>query len=362
MSLKHLIAAPVAVLVMTIPGVGRSPIAAETALPMLKSMEPPEICLIPGRSPAPGYGGASEAAYQAATGSAGQTAGRADSGVPPGWPGKQAMGGNVPFARVVYDPHPTFNGMAVDPVNNVVDLERREPREPAHLQPDRRRACQGHDRAAPQHRRVEGQSGLHRRRDRRSRPARDLHGQQRWWRPGRALLRQPRRRGAGARADGAAPVMGTVPGRQARRAGGDQPAVSGHLDLQPHRDQDGSPDSDDSRRQDAARRSARRVPGSGGAAKSMRPITATGPRCGRTRPTVRRCSSASTSPAGSRSPRSASTRPPQDGNVAADSDAAGHADQACVADGDHRRRRGWRAGRRQLRHQRDPHLRQVRHR
>ena len=30
------------------------------------------------------------------------------------------MGGNVPFARVVYDPHPTFNGMAVDPVNNVV--------------------------------------------------------------------------------------------------------------------------------------------------------------------------------------------------------------------------------------------------
>ena len=62
MSLKHLIAAPVAVLVMTIPSVGRSPIAAETALPMLKSMEPPEICLIPGRSPAPGYGGASEAA------------------------------------------------------------------------------------------------------------------------------------------------------------------------------------------------------------------------------------------------------------------------------------------------------------
>ena len=121
MTLKHLIAVPVAVLVMAIPE-SKSPIAAKTVLPMLKSMEPPEVCLIPGRSPSPGYGGASEATYQAATGSAGQTAGRADSGAPTGWPGKQALGGNVPAGRLVYDPHPTFNGMAVDPVNNVVVL------------------------------------------------------------------------------------------------------------------------------------------------------------------------------------------------------------------------------------------------
>jgi hypothetical protein len=113
MTLKHLIAGPVAVLVMAIPVSDRSPIAAETALPMLKSMEPPEICLIPGRSPSP--------AYQAERGASGQAA-RADSGPPPGWPGKNALGGNVPAARIVYDPHPTFNGMAVDPANNVVVL------------------------------------------------------------------------------------------------------------------------------------------------------------------------------------------------------------------------------------------------
>jgi hypothetical protein len=105
MTLKHLVAPPVAVLVLAWPGAGRSPISAETALPMLKSMEPPEICLIPGRG----------AAYQA-----GQTRSGTDSGAPPGWPGKQAIGGNVPAARLVYDPHPTFNGMAVDPINNVV--------------------------------------------------------------------------------------------------------------------------------------------------------------------------------------------------------------------------------------------------
>ena len=108
MTMKRLIAVPVGLLALALPGVSRSPIAAETALPMLKSMEPAEICLRPGV----------ETAYQA--GAAAPQSAAANSGAPPGWPGKQAVGGNVPAARLVYDPHPTYNGMAIDPANNVV--------------------------------------------------------------------------------------------------------------------------------------------------------------------------------------------------------------------------------------------------
>ena len=108
MTMKRLIAVPVGLLALALPGVSRSPIAAETVLPMLKSMEPAEICLRPGV----------ETAYQA--GAAAPQSAAANSGAPPGWPGKQAVGGNVPAARLVYDPHPTYNGMAIDPANNVV--------------------------------------------------------------------------------------------------------------------------------------------------------------------------------------------------------------------------------------------------
>ena len=108
MTMKRLIAVPVGLLALALPGVSRSPIAAETVLPMLKSMEPAEICLRPGV----------ETAYQA--GAAATQSAAANSGAPPGWPGKQAVGGNVPAARLVYDPHPTYNGMAIDPANNVV--------------------------------------------------------------------------------------------------------------------------------------------------------------------------------------------------------------------------------------------------
>ena len=57
--LKQLIAFPVALVVVLLPGAGKSPIASEVVLPLLQSMEPPEICLMPGRA----------AAYQAAPGS-----------------------------------------------------------------------------------------------------------------------------------------------------------------------------------------------------------------------------------------------------------------------------------------------------
>lgn len=112
--LKHLIPVPVAVAVMLVPGVGKSPIAADVAMPLLKTMEPGEICLMPPKG----------ASYQAPDSGQrpGQGTARRGDGPPPGWPGKDTLGGNVPAARVVFDPHPTYNGMAVDPQNGVVVL------------------------------------------------------------------------------------------------------------------------------------------------------------------------------------------------------------------------------------------------
>jgi DNA-binding beta-propeller fold protein YncE len=104
--LKRFIALPAALVVLVLPGARHVPIAAETALPLLQSMEPQEICLMP-----------PETSYQAAGG-----AGASDTSkdVPLNWPPKDTLGGNVPATRTVFDPHPTFNGMAVDPQNNVV--------------------------------------------------------------------------------------------------------------------------------------------------------------------------------------------------------------------------------------------------
>lgn len=108
---KELFALPAAALVLLLPGAGRTPIAAEVMRPLLKSTERAEVCL----TPPPG------ARYQAkpAAGTAPPAGARLD-GPPPGWPGKAALGGNVPAVRTVFDPHPTFNGMAVDPQNGVI--------------------------------------------------------------------------------------------------------------------------------------------------------------------------------------------------------------------------------------------------
>ena len=109
---RELFAVSAAVVVLLAPGAARSPIGKEAAMPLLKSMEPTEICLLP----------PPERRYQSKSGApaAQPAAGRGDGGPPAGWPGKDSLGGNVPPARLVYDPHPTFNGMAVDTQNNVV--------------------------------------------------------------------------------------------------------------------------------------------------------------------------------------------------------------------------------------------------
>lgn len=108
---KHLIALPIAAVVVVLPEARKSPIASEVAQPMLKTMEPAELCLMPPKGTGYQAAGAQRASDAPA---------RTTGGPPPGWPGKAALGGNVPPARVVYDPHPTFNGMAIDPQNNLV--------------------------------------------------------------------------------------------------------------------------------------------------------------------------------------------------------------------------------------------------
>src|SRR5688572_750582 len=81
---------------------GRStgPISAEVALPMMKATEPDEICLMPRA----GYGhGAAQLPGQEPEGAL---------GLPPDWPGRNVIGGDVPAMRIVADPYPTFDGLA----------------------------------------------------------------------------------------------------------------------------------------------------------------------------------------------------------------------------------------------------------
>jgi 6-phosphogluconolactonase (cycloisomerase 2 family) len=108
--LRHLTTLALAAVVILL-GTDRSagPIAAEVALPMLKAIEPEEMCLRPG--PAEFGGG------QAADRTAERTGALA---VPADWPGRDVVGGDVPPTRIVTDPYPTFDGLAVDPENDVV--------------------------------------------------------------------------------------------------------------------------------------------------------------------------------------------------------------------------------------------------
>lgn len=107
---RELLAVSAAVTVLLVPGAARSPISPTSALALLKATEPADFCLMP----------PPESRYRPRGVNGVQAAGARGDGPPPGWPGKEALGGNVPAARVVYDPHPTFNGMAIDPQNNVV--------------------------------------------------------------------------------------------------------------------------------------------------------------------------------------------------------------------------------------------------
>lgn len=83
------------------------PISAKTAAPLLKATEPADLCIRPTFDYGPQAG-------RSGSDRPGALAVSAD------WPGKNAVGGDVPPIRIVTDPYPTFDGMAVDTENNLV--------------------------------------------------------------------------------------------------------------------------------------------------------------------------------------------------------------------------------------------------
>ena len=109
---RRLPLAAIATSVLVLGGEGASGlISPQMAMPLLKSTEPAEVCLLPNAR--------NSAEYQAARAQAGAEKTGALA-VPADWPGREATGGDVPPLRIVTDPYPTFDGLAVDPVNNVV--------------------------------------------------------------------------------------------------------------------------------------------------------------------------------------------------------------------------------------------------
>ena len=132
--------------------------------------------------------------YQATRSAAGAATGQAEKpGVmPAGWPGKGVPGGDVHPARVIYDPNPTYNGMAVDPQNGIVVMS--DENRGSLLTYDLKDGSREKTTTDPRHHVIGGKVGLgfiagvaldpg---------PPRDLHGQQRRWRPGRPSLRRTR--------------------------------------------------------------------------------------------------------------------------------------------------------------------------
>ena len=110
--LKRFALAAVGAAVIAVGGADTAgPISAEMAKPLLKATEPAEFCIRPQAYPD------DEAAFQAGAPAADR---RGPMAVPADWPGKDVVGGDVPPTRIVYDPYPHFDGIAVDPENNLV--------------------------------------------------------------------------------------------------------------------------------------------------------------------------------------------------------------------------------------------------
>lgn len=80
---------------------------AEELAPLIKSTEPVELCLRPGTGFDEGQAGPAQ---------------NATLPYPPDWPGRDVIGGDVPAVRVVTDPFPTFDGIAIDTDNGLVAM------------------------------------------------------------------------------------------------------------------------------------------------------------------------------------------------------------------------------------------------
>ena len=173
------------------------PIAAETALPLLKATEPAEFCLRP------------DLFYdtQAGQRSGGPTGALA---VPADWPGSDVPGGDVPPTRIVADPFPTFDGIAVDPENGIVAMSD-ENRSGLFIY-DRAGGSQSHEnhRAETAHHRSADRPRVHCRGGLGPEEPRGVGRQQRRRGRRRLLVRPARRRQADPRAGRSAPVVGPL--------------------------------------------------------------------------------------------------------------------------------------------------------
>jgi DNA-binding beta-propeller fold protein YncE len=110
--LKRIIVLPVAIITLICGGQPQRTISADVALPLINATEEDEaVCLLPPAGP--------ELVEYQRSGSALKPGGE---GSPPGWPGKDVLGGNIPPTGVIADPWPTFDGMAVDPDNGIVAM------------------------------------------------------------------------------------------------------------------------------------------------------------------------------------------------------------------------------------------------
>src|SRR4029453_17962525 len=117
---KRALVLPVAILTLMWNPAEQSTIAADVAKPLFESLEPDDICLMPPTLEQRAEYQAAIAAYQSRQGAA---AAKGESrGAPPGWPGKNTIGGNIPPTAAVMDPGPTFDGIAVDGENGIVAI------------------------------------------------------------------------------------------------------------------------------------------------------------------------------------------------------------------------------------------------
>src|SRR5689334_18224729 len=117
---KRALAIPFAVLALTWSPTGKSTVSADVAMPLIESLEPDDVCLMPPTLEQRADYMASIAAYQSRQGAA--AAKGEPQGAPPGWPGKETIGGNIPPTAAVMDPWPTFDGIAVDGENGIVAM------------------------------------------------------------------------------------------------------------------------------------------------------------------------------------------------------------------------------------------------
>jgi len=120
--LKRALALPVAILTLTWTSGGRTELSADIAKPLISSLDADaDVCLMPPTLEQRAEYQAAIAAYQSRRGAA--AAGQKESdGAPPGWPGKNTIGGNIPPTAAIMDPWPTFDGIAVDGQNGVVAM------------------------------------------------------------------------------------------------------------------------------------------------------------------------------------------------------------------------------------------------